>query len=194
MAILSLVLLVLFGVVCVGVRTLMHVRRTGDSPFRNGPVGNAAVAIVGFAAPFVAAAVVDLDGGDDRLLHGPWIAGLGVTLAVTGIAATMWAQLAMGESWRIGVDLDEHTALVTGGPYRRVRNPIYTAMFAFAAGVTLLVPTVVSLAGLVAVVLVIDVVVRRVEEPYLRSTHGAAYDRWGATTGRFLPGIGHLAP
>ncbi len=40
MAVLSLALLVLFGFFCVGVRTWVHVRRTGQSPFRSGPLGS----------------------------------------------------------------------------------------------------------------------------------------------------------
>ncbi|MFZ0230386.1 MAG: isoprenylcysteine carboxylmethyltransferase family protein, partial [Mycobacterium sp.] len=31
---------------------------------------------------------------------------------------------------------------------------------------------------------------RRVEEPYLLATHGAAYRRYTASVGRFIPGVG----
>ncbi|MET9817324.1 MULTISPECIES: hypothetical protein [unclassified Streptomyces] len=34
----------------------------------------------------------------------------------------------MGASWRVGVDVGERTALITGGPFAYVRNPIFTAM------------------------------------------------------------------
>jgi protein-S-isoprenylcysteine O-methyltransferase Ste14 len=39
----------------------------------------------------------------------------GAALAVLGIAATLAAQLALGASWRIDVDPDKRTALVTTG-------------------------------------------------------------------------------
>ncbi|HEY2814882.1 MAG TPA: isoprenylcysteine carboxylmethyltransferase family protein [Acidimicrobiales bacterium] len=184
----SIVLLVAFGIVCVGLRSWIHVRRTGDSPFRRGPAGGGRVAVIAFAVPFVVAAVLDLT-GTGRLVSSGALAVAGAVLAVAGIAFTMWSQLAMGESWRIGVDADERTALVTRGPYRVVRNPIYTGMFAFAAGLTLLVPNVASVVGFVAVVVAIDAVVRRVEEPHLQSAHGDAFARWAATTGRFLPRV-----
>jgi protein-S-isoprenylcysteine O-methyltransferase Ste14 len=34
--------------------------------------------------------------------------------------------------------------------------------------------------------------VRLIEEPYLLATHGGTYQRYAATTGRFVPGIGRL--
>jgi SAM-dependent methyltransferase len=40
----------------------------------------------------------------------------------------------------------------------------------------------------------LEVQVRLVEEPYLLRTHGRAYAEYGARTGRFVPGLGRLAP
>jgi protein-S-isoprenylcysteine O-methyltransferase Ste14 len=74
----------------------------------------------------------------------------GVALAVVGIAATLAAHLAMGASWRPDVDPDTRTALVTTGPFRLVRNPIFTATAATAAGLALLVPNLLAAAMLVA--------------------------------------------
>jgi protein-S-isoprenylcysteine O-methyltransferase Ste14 len=91
-----------------------------------------------------------------------------VWAAQLGLAGTLYAQLAMGESWRIGVDEGERTALVTGGPFAIVRNPIFSAMIPTSVGLTLIVPNVVALAGLTALALALEVQVRLVEEPYLR--------------------------
>jgi protein-S-isoprenylcysteine O-methyltransferase Ste14 len=75
------------------------------------------------------------------------IHAFGNALALLGIAATLYAQLAMGTSWRIGVDPEERTALVTDGPFALVRNPIFSAMLPTALGLALLVPSWVSIAG-----------------------------------------------
>jgi protein-S-isoprenylcysteine O-methyltransferase Ste14 len=98
----------------------------------------------------------------------------------------------MGSSWRVGVDPSERTALRTDGPFRWVRNPIFSWMILTAAGLALLVPNTASLAGLAALVFGIELQVRLVEEPYLLRTHGEAYASWASLTGRFFPGIGRL--
>lgn len=83
-------------------------------------------------------------------------------------------------------------AALASGPFRWVRNPIFTAMTVAMLGLALLVPTVVSLLALLALVLAFEILVRLVEEPYPLRTHGEQYRRYGADTGRFLPGIGRL--
>ena len=120
--------------------------------------------------------------------------GLGAGFALAGIAGTLHAQLAMGASWRVGVDPRERTTLRTDGPFRWVRNPIYGWMILTAAGLALLVPNAASLVGLVALVVGLELQVRFVEEPYLLRTHGEVYASWAARTGRFFPGVGRLRP
>jgi protein-S-isoprenylcysteine O-methyltransferase Ste14 len=61
------------------------------------------------------------------------------------------------------------------------------------AGVVLLVLNWVSVASLVVLVVALEVQVRLVEEPYLRTVHGPRYDAYCSTVGRFLPRIG-IAP
>jgi protein-S-isoprenylcysteine O-methyltransferase Ste14 len=117
---------------------------------------------------------------------------LGTLLAALGIAGTLHAQLAMGSSWRVGVDPSERTALRTEGPFRLVRNPIFSWMMLAAAGLALLVPNLASLGALAALVTAIELQVRLVEEPYLLRTHGEAYASWAQRTGRFVPGLGRL--
>jgi protein-S-isoprenylcysteine O-methyltransferase Ste14 len=48
----------------------------------------------------------------------------------------------------------------------------------------------VAIAGLILAVAALELQVRRVEEPYLRDKHGAAYRGYTASVGRFIPGVG----
>ncbi|MGQ1797409.1 methyltransferase family protein [Kocuria oceani] len=98
----------------------------------------------------------------------------------------------MGASWRVGVDASERTELVTTGAFAVVRNPIFTAMLTTLVGLTLLVPTMVSAAALLCLLVAVELQVRLVEEPYLLRTHRQAYTSYAAHVGRFVPGLGRL--
>jgi protein-S-isoprenylcysteine O-methyltransferase Ste14 len=193
--------LVLFGVFAVlgfGWRLWLQHRRTGSTGFRgtSGRIGSLEwIAGVGFpvtlmvavSAPMLQRAnVID----PVRALGAIWIQVIGIVLAAAGIAVTVYAQLEMGDSWRIGVDEQETTTLVHTGMFGLVRNPIYTAMFAFALGIVFLTPNLVACAGFILLVATIELQVRRVEEPYLLRTHGDAYRTYTASVGRFVPGVG----
>jgi protein-S-isoprenylcysteine O-methyltransferase Ste14 len=117
---------------------------------------------------------------------------LGFLCCGIGIVGTFLAQMAMGASWRIGVDESERTELVTGGVFGLCRNPIYTFMVVAWVGFALLVPTSLSLASIPVGIVAFEVQVRLVEEPHLLRAHGEPYRAWASRVGRFLPGLGRL--
>jgi protein-S-isoprenylcysteine O-methyltransferase Ste14 len=116
----------------------------------------------------------------------------GLVLALAGFAGTLAGQVGMGSSWRVGVDPAERTTLVTTGVFAVVRNPVFSAMVAAQAGVTLMVPTWPTVLSLVALVVAVELQVRAVEEPYLRAMHGSSYAEYAGRAGRFVPGIGRM--
>lgn len=112
---------------------------------------------------------------------------LGVTLCVVGIVFTSYAQHAMGKEWRIGVDPEEKTELVTTGIYGKIRNPIYTGCIIHGAGVMLLAPQIlIFLVGVIGF-FAIRAYVKEIEEPYLISLHGEDYRQYMSRTGSFFP-------
>jgi protein-S-isoprenylcysteine O-methyltransferase Ste14 len=194
----AIVLYAVLVLITFGVRVAIQLRLTGSTglhglpPDASRPEGAAGVLFVLGAAICVAAPILSLADvvGPIDALDG--IAGhaLGVALAVAGIAATFGAQLSMGASWRVGVDPEERTALVTDGPFALVRNPIYSAMLPTVFGLLLMVPSALAVAGFALLLLGIELQVRLVEEPYLLRVHGDAYARYAARVGRFVPGLG----
>ncbi len=114
----------------------------------------------------------------------------GLAFCAVGIAGTFAAQMAMGASWRIGVDPEERTELVTDGLFDLCRNPIYTFMVIAWVGFALLVPSWVALAAGVLLISGIQIQVRLVEEPHMTATHGETYLAWARRVGRFVPGVG----
>lgn len=200
MATLALVLYAVYLALAFGLRILIQLRRTGSTGFHGlggrpgsaewtAGVGFTVALLVGAAAPLLALLdLVEPFGAlDVAAVH-----AAGFVLAVAGIAATFYAQVAMGASWRIGVDPGERTQLVTSGPFALVRNPIFAAMLPTALGLTLMVPSWVAFAGMAGLMLALELQVRVVEEPYLLSVHGEEYATYSARVGRFLPGVGQI--
>ena len=188
----------LFLLTAFGLRTAIHYRRTGRTGFvrpsalAGGTERLVAVLLLLALVTAVAAPVLQLAGivAPIAALDVPVVHAFGLGLAVAGIALTLAAQLGMGDSWRIGVDATERTALVVHGLFRRVRNPIFSGMLLGSAGLALLTPNVVALVALAVLFVAIEIQVRRVEEPYLLRMHGDAYGTYASSVGRFVPGIG----
>jgi protein-S-isoprenylcysteine O-methyltransferase Ste14 len=200
MAELALACFALYLALAFGLRTALQLRRTGSTGFRGvgGRPGSAewwgGVLFVVALLAGVAAPLLDIAGALEPIaaLDGTIGQAAGGVLFAFGLAATLSAQIAMGDSWRIGVDIAERTDLVTEGPFELVRNPIFAGMLPTSLGLSLLVPNVAALAGLCALFVALEVQVRVVEEPYLVRTHGARYADYAARVGRFFPGVGRL--
>lgn len=79
---------------------------------------------------------------------------------------------------------------MTTGVFRFVRNPIFSAMVVASVGLVLLVPNALTVVAVAVLVAALEIQVRFVEEPDLRSVHGATYDQYCERTGRFAPGMG----
>jgi protein-S-isoprenylcysteine O-methyltransferase Ste14 len=196
----ALVILIIYFALAFGLRSWIHWRRTGTSGYLgiSGTAGSVewvgGVLFVVALAASVAAPLLELAGAVQSwtALGGPAVRTAGLALCAGGIASTLWAQLAMGDSWRVGVDADERTALVANGPFRWVRNPIFTSMLLGMGGVGLLTPNLVAAVAVAALVGALELQVRRVEEPHLLRTHRGVYQAYAAQTGRFFPGIGRL--
>ena len=77
--------------------------------------------------------------------HPMWIEMIGVVLSIAAVAFAIWARLALGKNWSGAViTLKKDHQLITSGPYRFVRHPIYTGYFLATLGTALTIGTVAS--------------------------------------------------
>ena len=197
-AAIALALLAVFAVLGFGWRTWLQRRRTGSCGFHgdSGRVGSVEwITGVGFVVAMAVAGLGPLLQfvNVTAPLHvwaSAWLHVAGAAVAVVGIALTIWAQLEMGDSWRIGVDSEKTTQLVHSGVFGLVRNPIYSAMLIFEFGIALLATNPVTITGFILALGSLELQVRRFEEPHLLATHGAQYRDYTARVGRFIPGVG----
>ena len=120
-----------------------------------------------------------------ELLWGGATIGLAVASELLIIAAVR----TLGKQWAIAARLVEGHKLVTEGPYRFVRNPIYTGMF----GMMLATGLAVShwWAVLVACMpFAVGTVIRvRSEEKLLRSAFGEEFENYARRVPAVVPGI-----
>lgn len=80
-------------------------------------------------------------------IHSLVIAGIGVAIVVCGLALAVWARAHLGRNWGMPMSQKDEPELVTSGPYRLVRHPIYTGLILGLLGAALTV----NLIGLVVV-------------------------------------------
>lgn len=122
------------------------------------------------------------------LLDRPRVDEAGFLLGVAGLMLCWLAQRAMAGSWRVGIDETNPTELITSGPFRLIRNPTYSGLFALTLGFWLIWPTwaVLMFAALFVVMLEVQV---RSEEEYMLRKHGEAYESYFARTKRYIPGV-----
>jgi protein-S-isoprenylcysteine O-methyltransferase Ste14 len=103
-----------------------------------------------------------------------WIKLAGILLLFASLAWTILAQAQMGDSWRIGIDVECKTELVQSGVFRLSRNPIFVGMMMTLLGLFLVIPNVGTLVTLLVGVILIGIQVR-LEEEYLTRAHGDKY-------------------
>jgi protein-S-isoprenylcysteine O-methyltransferase Ste14 len=103
---------------------------------------------------------------------------IGCTLGVHRIPLSLWHQ-----------DDDTPAALVTYGPYARIRHPFYVAFILLLIGTAAALPHAITLATLVLGTLQLHRTARREERRLLASPFGADYAVYMSRTGRFLPRV-----
>jgi protein-S-isoprenylcysteine O-methyltransferase Ste14 len=118
-------------------------------------------------------------------LERSWLIWSGVALLLLSFIWTVLAQAQMGESWRIGIDEDHRTPLVTSGVFGWSRNPIFVGMKITLLGLFLIIPNTLTLLTLVIGVVLIQIQVR-LEEEFLIKNHGLKYEQYRRQVRRWM--------
>jgi protein-S-isoprenylcysteine O-methyltransferase Ste14 len=116
-----------------------------------------------------------------------WARWIGAGVSVGAVLLLAWVQWALGKNFNTTLHVREQHTLITHGPYRWVRHPMYTALFSLGVGWLLLTAN-----GVVGVPLPLAsaiLICLRVpnEEALMVEQFGDAYRNYMARTGRFMP-------
>lgn len=114
------------------------------------------------------------------------VALLGSILCLIALLGSLYCWYYMGTSWRIGIDPKEKNTLITDGPFKHIRHPIYALSMLLMLGSLLSVQTV-TMGVLFIIHWFIFTLEAIREERYLTKVYGATYQEYINQTNRFLP-------
>lgn len=120
-----------------------------------------------------------------------WLRWSGAGFVVPAMAALLWIHHTLGTNFSPTLVVREQHQLITHGPYRWVRHPMYSAIFLFAVSVCLL--TANWFIGLITTLLILLIIVLRIpkEEAMMIEAFGDQYREYMKHTGRLIPRFTH---
>lgn len=99
---------------------------------------------------------------------------IGLGLLALSLIWTIIAQGNMKNSWRIGIDTETKTELITTGLFKLSRNPIFFGMIISLVGLLLTTPNALTGLFLILGYVLIQIQIR-LEEEFLTNQHGQKY-------------------
>ena len=114
---------------------------------------------------------------------------LGIIIAIPPILYLVWVHRHLDTQWSIALELQEHHKLITSGPYKRIRHPMYLGIFIYTFGLSLVASDI-----LVFIFFMFSIWVnyRRIpdEEQMMIDEFGEEYLEYKEHSGKLLPPFG----
>lgn len=118
-------------------------------------------------------------------LNNPIFRVIGLVIIHLSCIWTIIAQYQMNKSWRIGIDEQNKTELVSTGTFAYSRNPIFLGMLITLTGLFFISPNGLSFCILIVSFVILQIQVR-LEEDFLIKIHGDIYRAYKKSTRRWL--------
>ncbi|MFB4213748.1 isoprenylcysteine carboxylmethyltransferase family protein [Shouchella sp. JSM 1781072] len=111
-------------------------------------------------------------------IDAPFISIAGVVIYSAGIGLRYWSMFLLRKQFSRHVQTSSTMKLVSNGPYRVMRHPLYTGLFLCVLGVAIYTATVIGV--LVTLVVMLSVLLKRIhlEEKMLTATLPNHYETW----------------
>jgi|688.fasta_scaffold01872_5 protein-S-isoprenylcysteine O-methyltransferase Ste14 len=122
---------------------------------------------------------------DFSLMKSNTMVFIGFSVMFISLTLTIVSQITMSNSWRIGIDLDKKTELITIGIFNYSRNPIFLGMVLFMSGIFLVTPNILILMIVLLGFILIEFQVR-LEEEFLEKQFGEEYIKYKKEVRRYI--------
>lgn len=133
----------------------------------------------------VAIVVLRVFGVKDVAVHQPVLEGVGFAVFGAGLGLAVWARVHLGRNWGMPMTRKDEPEIVTSGPYRLIRHPIYSGILLGILGTALATDIYWLIAfGLLGAYFVYSA---RVEERLLSDAMPATYPAYMARTKMLIP-------
>ncbi len=190
------VFLIVFFLVAMAGRSYLFWKKTGINPYKLGKTESAhdligaAFRLVSFVVIIDAALYSLLPGayrytGPIEWLETAYIRVAGLVLLFVALVWVSVGQIQMGASWRIGIDNEVRTDLVSKGLFSISRNPIFLGMRVLLLGLFLVTPNALSLLAFGVGDALMQVQVR-LEEEHMSKLHEEAFASYKAKVRRWI--------
>jgi protein-S-isoprenylcysteine O-methyltransferase Ste14 len=115
-----------------------------------------------------------------------WLRWLGAALGASSLPLQVWVHATFEQQWLAAARSGKSHVLITQGPYRWVRHPLYAALMLFFMGVSLVSA---FLPFLLLAFLSMPLLHRAAvsEEAEMRRRFGEEFERFAGRSGRFVP-------
>jgi protein-S-isoprenylcysteine O-methyltransferase Ste14 len=149
--------------------------------------GDRSPVVANFAAFVLFLAFLAFSAGNAEGLVTLLLAVCGCVLALAGAALVLWSRAELGSAWSLVPMADQGAGLVTTGPYRLVRHPIYFGLSILALG------QAIAFSSWPAIAVVFFAIVPTfawrawAEERLLADTFGERYTAYRSRTGMIIP-------
>jgi len=112
---------------------------------------------------------------------------IGLIIYLSGFALMIWALIRLGMNYQLGgVDPRSNDKMVSSGPYKIIRHPMYTAALCIALGLSLLIQSIACF-GVFCIYLFLIILLIPKEEKSLIGAYGESYRLYQKTTKKLIP-------
>jgi len=151
--------------------------KSGSRPARTRPPG-LVIVVLGFL-------LIRVSGVRSPEVTSVALQAVGLVVFLSGLALAIWARVYLGSNWGMPMTRKDQPELVTSGPYRFVRHPIYSGILLGLLGTALATNIYWLMAG--AVMGAYFIYSARVEEALLTKSFPTAYPSYRARTKMLIP-------
>jgi protein-S-isoprenylcysteine O-methyltransferase Ste14 len=116
------------------------------------------------------------------------IESLGAVILLLSLSFAIWARITLGKNWSGAIQKVEGQRLIRKGPYKHIRNPIYTGIVCGFCGTFITFGTVASLLGFVIICISYIAKVKK-EENFLVTEFGEEYKTYMNDSWALIPYI-----